>query len=276
MAALHDSRSHASVTTNSSNACCIANQQKQLHAAAGSARAREPIYRHNIMSYIQVPHSYSWSLSIMGSRPFMTTSVTSITKNNNNILAPHYDGLTIRCFHSESDYHAIADQTLHTIQDTLDFYFEDNPSLTSIPSSSCSDDDHDRGNDGGNAATVATAAPDITYASGVLTIALSQGTWVLNKQTPNRQIWWSSPISGPRRYEYEDESGKWIWTRCVDSSSSSLSSSTSVSSVEPSSDPLSIGSSAHFEDAKYLGEALKKELVDLFHLEKGLEDLDDL
>ena len=27
-------------------------------------------------------------------------------------------------------------------------------------------------------------------------------TWVINKQTPNRQIWWSSPISGPRRYEW--------------------------------------------------------------------------
>lgn len=26
--------------------------------------------------------------------------------------------------------------------------------------------------------------------------------WVINKQTPNRQLWWSSPISGPRRYEW--------------------------------------------------------------------------
>ena len=25
------------------------------------------------------------------------------------------------------------------------------------------------------------------------------------------QIWWSSPISGPRRYEYED--GEWVFTR---------------------------------------------------------------
>lgn len=28
-------------------------------------------------------------------------------------------------------------------------------------------------------------------------------TWVINKQTPNRQLWWSSPISGPRRYEWQ-------------------------------------------------------------------------
>lgn len=29
-----------------------------------------------------------------------------------------------------------------------------------------------------------------------------------------QQIWWSSPISGPRRYEYED--GLWVHTRSVD------------------------------------------------------------
>lgn len=28
-------------------------------------------------------------------------------------------------------------------------------------------------------------------------------SWVINKQTPNRQLWWSSPISGPRRYEWQ-------------------------------------------------------------------------
>jgi frataxin len=44
---------------------------------------------------------------------------------------------------------------------------------------------------------------DISYSQGVLNINLGAlGVWVINKQTPNRQIWWSSPISGPRRYEY--------------------------------------------------------------------------
>ena len=32
--------------------------------------------------------------------------------------------------------------------------------------------------------------------------------YVLNKQTPNKQIWLSSPISGPSRFEY-DTSGMW-------------------------------------------------------------------
>jgi frataxin len=174
-----------------------------------------------------------------------TTATTTTRTRTNNILVPK-----ARCFHSESDYHNVADQTLHAIQDTLDFYFEDNPSLS-------------------------TSSPDITYASGVLTIALSQGTWVLNKQTPNRQIWWSSPISGPRRYEYDEESQKWIWTRLVNpvdsDSSSSSSSDGSNSSSSGSSSPTTCK-----DEIKYLGEALKKEMVDIFHLENGLEDLDAL
>jgi frataxin len=41
---------------------------------------------------------------------------------------------------------------------------------------------------------------DVSLAQGVLTLRLGpRGTYVLNKQTPNRQIWWSSPLSGPRR-----------------------------------------------------------------------------
>lgn len=28
------------------------------------------------------------------------------------------------------------------------------------------------------------------------------GTYVLNKQPPNKQIWLSSPVSGPKRYDW--------------------------------------------------------------------------
>ncbi|TYZ53197.1 hypothetical protein PybrP1_002755 [[Pythium] brassicae (nom. inval.)] len=55
---------------------------------------------------------------------------------------------------------------------------------------------------------------DISLSQGVLKIDLGEGgTWVLNRQIPNRQIWWSSPISGPRRYEYDAASGTWRNTR---------------------------------------------------------------
>lgn len=56
---------------------------------------------------------------------------------------------------------------------------------------------------------------DIELASGVLTFDLgeSKGIYVINKQTPNRQIWLSSPISGPKRYDYDSERKAWINTR---------------------------------------------------------------
>ncbi|GAU98535.1 hypothetical protein RvY_09668-1 [Ramazzottius varieornatus] len=50
---------------------------------------------------------------------------------------------------------------------------------------------------------------DVMYASGVLTVSLLPGyTIVMNKQSPNHQIWLSSPISGPKRYDFENET----WT----------------------------------------------------------------
>jgi len=87
-------------------------------------------------------------------------------------------------FQSESEYHSIADETLEDIQDAVEMALEDK----------------------------GVAEFDVTYASGVLTMVLPpHGTYVLNKQTPNRQIWWSSPKTGPRRYEYEG--GEWVFTR---------------------------------------------------------------
>ncbi|KAI4120315.1 MAG: hypothetical protein LQ338_007100 [Usnochroma carphineum] len=44
---------------------------------------------------------------------------------------------------------------------------------------------------------------DCEYSSGVLTLTFPPaGTYVLNKQPPNKQIWLSSPISGPKRYDF--------------------------------------------------------------------------
>jgi frataxin len=35
-----------------------------------------------------------------------------------------------------------------------------------------------------------------------MNIKYPQGTYVINKQPPNKQIWLSSPTSGPKRYDY--------------------------------------------------------------------------
>lgn len=46
--------------------------------------------------------------------------------------------------------------------------------------------------------------------NGVLTVQLENiGTYVINKQTPNRQLWLSSPSSGPKRFDYINH--KWIY-----------------------------------------------------------------
>jgi len=53
---------------------------------------------------------------------------------------------------------------------------------------------------------------DVTLASGVLTLSLEgHGTYVINKQSPNRQIWLSSPISGPSRFDYNQETNTWVY-----------------------------------------------------------------
>tara|TARA_R110002050_G_scaffold145984_1_gene271442 strand:+ start:1363 stop:1743 length:381 start_codon:yes stop_codon:yes gene_type:complete len=55
---------------------------------------------------------------------------------------------------------------------------------------------------------------DVVLAEGVVTLVLGKkGTYVLNKQTPNKQIWLSSPISGPKRYNFDVNDSKWKYSR---------------------------------------------------------------
>ncbi|KAJ8911963.1 hypothetical protein NQ315_012774 [Exocentrus adspersus] len=54
---------------------------------------------------------------------------------------------------------------------------------------------------------------DVTYSGGVLTINLGNnlGTYVINRQSPNKQIWLSSPTSGPKRYDYVLNGQYWVY-----------------------------------------------------------------
>ncbi|KAI0336034.1 Frataxin [Cubamyces sp. BRFM 1775] len=55
---------------------------------------------------------------------------------------------------------------------------------------------------------------EVEYSSGVLTLKLgSKGTYVINKQPPNKQIWLSSPFSGPKRYDYVEDQDGWVYLR---------------------------------------------------------------
>ncbi|KAF4110243.1 frataxin, mitochondrial [Onychostoma macrolepis] len=85
---------------------------------------------------------------------------------------------------TETEYERLADETLDALAD----YFED---LT---------DESFTGMD-----------YDIVFSNGVLTLKVGSdhGTYVINKQTPNRQIWLSSPTSGPKRYDWTGE--RWVY-----------------------------------------------------------------
>ncbi|XP_005105211.1 frataxin, mitochondrial [Aplysia californica] len=87
---------------------------------------------------------------------------------------------------TEIEYEGYAEETLDSLCD----FFEDLPETES-----CNED------------------YDCAFASGVLTVHVggSEGTYVINKQTPNKQLWLSSPISGPKRYDYCN--GQWLYLR---------------------------------------------------------------
>ncbi|KAJ2795744.1 hypothetical protein H4R20_005776 [Coemansia guatemalensis] len=52
---------------------------------------------------------------------------------------------------------------------------------------------------------------DVEYSQGVLTLSIGRiGTYVINKQPPNKQIWLSSPISGPERYDFDQAKNAWF------------------------------------------------------------------
>ncbi|VIO97240.1 Frataxin-like domain containing protein [Brugia malayi] len=87
---------------------------------------------------------------------------------------------------SEDEYEKLANETLNKLADYLD----------SFPDRFSCDRDY-----------------DVNSSMGVVTAKIGRkaGTYVINKQTPNRQIWLSSPLSGPKRFDLVDQ--KWICTR---------------------------------------------------------------
>ncbi|KAH9995159.1 mitochondrial chaperone Frataxin [Xylariaceae sp. FL0662B] len=91
---------------------------------------------------------------------------------------------------------------------------------------------------------------DVEYSSGVMTVKIpNAGTYVLNKQPPNKQIWLSSPRSGPKRYDYvvlsegqhqkqETGRGGWVYLRDGSSLDELLYEETGVVTEEPAVDKV--------------------------------------
>ncbi len=57
------------------------------------------------------------------------------------------------------------------------------------------------------------ALVDAERQGGVLTVEGDEGTWIVNKHAPTRQVWLSSPKSGARHYAFAQDSGLWQDTR---------------------------------------------------------------
>jgi len=87
---------------------------------------------------------------------------------------------------STESYHSFSDATMDTLLESLEELLDElgNPSY------------------------------EVEYHSGVLTLTLGDnGTYVINKQPPNKQIWLSSPFSGPKRYDYSPTEDSWVYSR---------------------------------------------------------------
>lgn len=87
---------------------------------------------------------------------------------------------------SEKMFHSVANDTLDMLQEKIEAYGED----------------------------LDVDGFDMDYSDGVMTVRLGDlGTYVLNKQTPNRQIWLSSPVSGPARFDWMANDSMWVYRR---------------------------------------------------------------
>ena len=90
------------------------------------------------------------------------------------ILAQHLHMTKALNFSKPFDYETESEETLESLCERFEEILQDDPSM---------------------------GESDVSLASGVLTVVIpGHGTYVVNKQAPNRQIWLSSPVSGPARY----------------------------------------------------------------------------
>ncbi|GBN61583.1 Frataxin, mitochondrial [Araneus ventricosus] len=89
---------------------------------------------------------------------------------------------SLKSISSPAEYEQVAEETLQSLSDRFEEVLEDSNLIDW----------------------------DVTYSNDVLTISLNNhGVYVINKQGPNKQIWLSSPFSGPKRYDFKD--GLWIY-----------------------------------------------------------------
>ncbi|CAO1943416.1 unnamed protein product [Urochloa humidicola] len=119
---------------------------------------------------------------LFSSRTISTTRPTAQSAGD----APGPSAVDPKLIMPEDQFHKIADETIHDLLEKLEEYGD----------------------------SIQMDGFDIDYGNQVLTLRLGDlGTYVVNKQTPNRQIWLSSPVSGPSRFDWDASTDSWIYKR---------------------------------------------------------------
>lgn len=143
-----------------------------------------------LSSSLSVIYNYAIDIEPLSYRPqlFLFYPSKSICSHA-SLLNKGSQGPTTTDYHlllEEDEYHKLANSTIHHLLEKLEEYGD----LIDI--------------DGF----------DVDYGNEVLTLKLgSLGTYVINKQTPNRQIWLSSPVSGPSRFDWDKKCEAWVYRR---------------------------------------------------------------
>ncbi|KAK9052016.1 hypothetical protein SSX86_028644 [Deinandra increscens subsp. villosa] len=120
-----------------------------------------------------------------GSR-FYSRNFCSRTSNSDELVSHGPAAIDYSALLQEDEFHKLADATIHSLLEKIEEYGD----------------------------SVDIDGFDIDYGNQVLTVKFgSLGTYVLNKQTPNRQIWMSSPVSGPSRFDWDQTIEGWIYRR---------------------------------------------------------------
>ena len=107
--------------------------------------------------------------------------ITNYVRRTVPSIAPLFHRWIARPLSTSVDYDAAADETLESLTDAFEVLLDRHK-----------------------------LASDVTLSNGVLTVELDKhGAYVINKQAPNKQIWLSSPASGPKRYDFINQC--WIY-----------------------------------------------------------------
>ncbi|WVY90178.1 hypothetical protein V8G54_035692 [Vigna mungo] len=147
----------------------------EYNAEVKKAMASKLVLQRRLLRFLQLLAPSSSSSTHMV--PFLSKSslLPSRTSYSRNLCSGSFNldesqaPLTVdyRSLLDESEFHRLADSTIHSVQEKLEDYGD----------------------------LVEVDGFDIDYGNDVLTVKLGDlGTYVLNKQTPNRQLWLSSPM----------------------------------------------------------------------------------